>query len=154
MGKVSIASYSIVSKENKINMSSPSKSPYNVRHRNSLLTSFLHKLDALFHPRSNSITSTGYIPSITDIGFERWFQELSGENGLKFISQPRRFAHDETKYDEQYQIEPTDMRAGQGLVNLLRTYQADFSGPGLEIGCGTGRLSVGLVAEGLSRLLF
>ena len=39
------------------------------------------------------------------------------------------------------------MRSGVGLMNALKARGADFSLPALEMGCGTGKLSLGLVKE-------
>jgi tetratricopeptide (TPR) repeat protein len=67
------------------------------------------------------------------------------QDGVYFlISNPQEFAHDETKYDEQHNIAEMEMKVGRGLVKLLNEKEADFTGPALEIGCGTGLLSVGL----------
>jgi ubiquinone/menaquinone biosynthesis C-methylase UbiE len=69
----------------------------------------------------------------------------SNEN-VTYFSESRQFAHDEAEYDNQYNVDPSDLSSGKGLVNLLRKSQANFHGPALEIGCGTGLLSLGLVA--------
>ena len=82
----------------------------------------------------------------SDIG--EWLKSLTREGDILFISKPKRFAHDETKYDEYYQS-TLDLSLGRGLLNLLKEKKADFSGPALEVGCGTGILSVGLVDGGL-----
>jgi SAM-dependent methyltransferase len=79
-----------------------------------------------------------------------WLENFPIENGLRLISEARAFAHDELKYDEQYGSDSLkyDKQAegnGNGLVALLQRCSADFQGPALEIGCGTGLLSVGLV---------
>jgi len=76
----------------------------------------------------------------------RHLKSLPTEDGMVYLSQPRRFAHDETLYDQQYANEPSHFLAGRGLVKLLKSTGADFTGPALEIGCGTGLLSLGLVA--------
>lgn len=76
-----------------------------------------------------------------------WLKQWREKAGIIYVSQPHRFAHDETKYDEQYKIDPKDIQAGKGLVSLLRRRDASFRGPALEIGCGTGRLSLGLAQE-------
>lgn len=52
--------------------------------------------------------------------------------------------HAEDDYNRQYgitEIEPTE---GEGLCALLKTHQIDTNGPALEIGCGTGFLTLGL----------
>lgn len=77
-----------------------------------------------------------------------WLSTFPVVESYRAISQPAKFAHDETKYDEQYDNNPVDMSVGQGLVNLLRESNVHMSGTALEIGCGTGVLSLGLVKSG------
>jgi SAM-dependent methyltransferase len=67
------------------------------------------------------------------------------EKGFLLISQHRKYQHDEQSYDEQYQISPYDFIAGKGLLNLAQNLKLDLNNPILELGCGTGRLSVGLL---------
>jgi ubiquinone/menaquinone biosynthesis C-methylase UbiE len=73
-----------------------------------------------------------------------WLASLPIEDGFSLISRPRRFAHDESQYDAQYNSDPTNKGVGRGLVQVLKDAGADFSRPALEIGCGTGLVSVGL----------
>lgn len=61
------------------------------------------------------------------------------------ISPHRKYQHDEQSYDNQYQRSPYDYVAGKGLLNLAKSLNLDFNNPILELGCGTGRLSVGLL---------
>jgi ubiquinone/menaquinone biosynthesis C-methylase UbiE len=42
-------------------------------------------------------------------------------------------------------VDLTAIKPGNGLVNMLRETDADFDGPALEIGCGTGLISLGLL---------
>jgi ubiquinone/menaquinone biosynthesis C-methylase UbiE len=79
--------------------------------------------------------------------FFKWRDTLQQRGGAYLISEARGFAHDETDYDTQYHNDPTNLLPGQGLVRLCREYSGDFSGPAVEIGCGTGLLSLGLVKE-------
>jgi ubiquinone/menaquinone biosynthesis C-methylase UbiE len=76
-----------------------------------------------------------------------WLAGLPRQDGFVCISDARRFAHDEAKYDEQYASDPGNMQVGLGLLALLRCCGADTSGPALEIGCGTGLLSLGLAVQ-------
>jgi SAM-dependent methyltransferase len=76
-----------------------------------------------------------------------WLARLPSEEGFFHISRPRRFAHDESAYDQHYKNDPANMTVGRGLVGVLREYGAPFDGPALEVGCGTGLVSLGLVAE-------
>jgi ubiquinone/menaquinone biosynthesis C-methylase UbiE len=75
-----------------------------------------------------------------------WLALFPKKDGFPCISRPQTFAHDETRYDEQYDNKP-DMSCGNGLLTLLREMNADFEGSALEIGCGTGLLSLGLVND-------
>lgn len=79
-------------------------------------------------------------------GMAEWLAALPSEDGFLNISGAKRFAHDEAKYDEQYQNEATDMQVGQGIMNVLREAGAPFDGPALEVGCGTGLATVGMLA--------
>jgi ubiquinone/menaquinone biosynthesis C-methylase UbiE len=72
-----------------------------------------------------------------------WLSELPQEDGFYHISTPRRFAHDESKYDEQYNNRP-NLTVGKGV--LAAAAGGDTSAPALEVGCGTGLVSLGLVA--------
>ena len=74
-----------------------------------------------------------------------WLNSLPCEDGLILISKPQRYTFDETNYDEQYNVDLTAIKPGNGLVNMLRETDADFDGPALEIGCGTGLISLGLL---------
>jgi ubiquinone/menaquinone biosynthesis C-methylase UbiE len=79
--------------------------------------------------------------------FSAWLGGLPrlGEDYL--ISKPRSFAHDESDYDRQYGNEPLNFEVGEGLVEVYREFGGDFSAPALEIGSGTGLMSLGLVAS-------
>ncbi len=77
-----------------------------------------------------------------------WLSRVANEDGLFHISEAKRFAHDEAKYDGQYGNEAGDMQVGRGIVNLLKESGAPFDGPALEVGCGTGLATAGLVALG------
>ena len=78
----------------------------------------------------------------------RWLHSNTRHNGIWCLSEHKPYAHDENGYDRQYGIQPGDLKMGAGLVNLLKARDADFSLPALEVGCGTGALSLGLVATG------
>jgi len=68
------------------------------------------------------------------------------DDGVVQISPPRRFAHDESSWDEQA---PPGRHVGRGLARLIELQGGDLSGPALEIGCGTGSMTVGLCESGL-----
>lgn len=86
--------------------------------------------------------------------FNSWLGQFKEKDGIRYISETRKFAHDENKYDEQYNIDPVNTGGGKGLVALLRDLDAPFEGPALEIGCGTGYVSVGLVQENAYPITF
>ena len=75
------------------------------------------------------------------------------ETGIFEISPSRRFLHDETKYDDQYQLSAFDVGPGQRLLDLLAEDGRPMEGPAVELGCGTGLLTAGLVASGKYRPL-
>lgn len=88
-----------------------------------------------------------YIPKIArrvKIPYSIWLSILSKKNTFYSISEERRFEHDEYSYDSQYENE-MDFRSGEGLTILIEKYNLPKNKPLLEIGCGTGVLSAGLV---------
>ena len=78
-----------------------------------------------------------------------YLASLPEREGTIIISSPRPFALDEADYDRQYRLTADDLMEGRGLANLARARGTDISGPALEIGCGTGLLSLGLVESRL-----
>ncbi|MCF7760776.1 MAG: class I SAM-dependent methyltransferase [Cephaloticoccus sp.] len=76
--------------------------------------------------------------------FTSWTKTLPQWHGLLRISPERPYAHAEDLYDAQYGVGTAEPEEGQGLCILLQQQAVDTSGPALEIGCGTGRLSYGL----------
>jgi SAM-dependent methyltransferase len=82
-----------------------------------------------------------------------WLARLPREDGFYCISAARRFAHDEEGYDAQYANE-ANLSVGRGVIAAAlgtsgsgTSEEADLSGPALEIGCGTGLVSLGLAAH-------
>ena len=67
------------------------------------------------------------------------------------ISAARAYMHDETDYDRQYGLEkfPIDelTREAGHLMDICRKHGLPQGAPVLEIGCGTGRISVGLALQ-------
>ncbi|MGD0915982.1 MAG: class I SAM-dependent methyltransferase [Thermodesulfobacteriota bacterium] len=77
----------------------------------------------------------------------RCLESFPIKDNFFYVSSPQKYARDETKYDDQYKVDTPGRRYGEGLINLLQQKDATFEGPALEIGCGTGLLSVGLVTK-------
>lgn len=77
--------------------------------------------------------------------FNEWLAALPRRDGHACISEARRFQHDETAYDEQYGNEPDNLACGRGAAEFASECGIDANGPALEIGCGTGLMSLGLV---------
>src|SRR5918911_175299 len=73
-----------------------------------------------------------------------WLDGFPQDDSVALISENRPFAHEEGAYDEQYAIQAAD-DSGIGIANLLRRFDSDFGGPALELGCGTGKSTVGFV---------
>ncbi|MBA4135789.1 MAG: hypothetical protein C0518_00570 [Opitutus sp.] len=76
--------------------------------------------------------------------FNQWLDSLPQWRGMLRISPERPYAHAEDQYDSQYGISAPDPEEGQGLCALLEQQGIDTTGPALEIGCGTGRLTFGI----------
>jgi ubiquinone/menaquinone biosynthesis C-methylase UbiE len=75
----------------------------------------------------------------------QWLEAHPRHDQFFEISPTRAFAHPEEAYDKQYGNYVADYTVGQGVAALLRRRGCDTNGPALEIGCGTGRLTLGLV---------
>lgn len=84
--------------------------------------------------------------------FSDWLGSLKIESGYPAASELRSFAHDEDDYDARHLV-TGDPVLGRGMVELLRAEGIPMTHPILEIGCGTGALSVGLAAYHTSPLL-
>jgi ubiquinone/menaquinone biosynthesis C-methylase UbiE len=76
-----------------------------------------------------------------------WLDAFPQDDGVALISENRPFFHEEGAYDDQYAIQAAD-DSGLGIANLLGKFGADFEGPVLELGCGTGKATVGLCKSG------
>src|SRR5579862_9047284 len=77
----------------------------------------------------------------------RFLKSYPSADGVVQMSEPRAYTFDEADYDNQYKLDPGNLSVGKGLVEMCRRSKADFRGPALEIGCGSGLLSLGLVAQ-------
>ena len=77
--------------------------------------------------------------------FNDWISARPRWHGWLQLSQERAYAHAEENYDQQYGVVAPEPEDGEGLCSLINTHGIDTSGPALEIGCGTGRLTYGLV---------
>lgn len=75
---------------------------------------------------------------------DKWLNGATTKDSIHYLTTPRDYLHAEEGYDEQYGIVENDFSYGNGLGNLLESWNCDFSAPALEIGCGTGVLSLGM----------
>ncbi len=78
---------------------------------------------------------------------EAWVRTFPVDDGIFRVSEARRYNSDEGAYNARYGGESADRTPGEGLVALARESGADFAGAALEVGCGTGKASAGLVAS-------
>ena len=76
--------------------------------------------------------------------------DKAGEDhdGILLLSDNRAYAHEESAYDAQYENAELDTEPGRRLIEILTEAGIGAKGRLLEIGCGTGLLSVGLSAIG------
>jgi SAM-dependent methyltransferase len=81
-----------------------------------------------------------------------FLQNCPQKEGVFEISKPRFFQHPEQAYDAQYGIDALDLpyhrREGKALLDLCEEFGYDRTNPALEIGCGTGRISLSLILSG------
>jgi ubiquinone/menaquinone biosynthesis C-methylase UbiE len=91
-------------------------------------------------------TAASAVPGPVPAALPSWLADLRREEGFFCISSPRRYAHAESGYDEHYKSDPANMIVGRGVINLLRERGASMDGPAIEVGCGTGQVSLGLAA--------
>lgn len=79
-------------------------------------------------------------------------EKFPRQHGIFSISQSRFFQHPEEAYDAQYGNDTLDLqyyrREGNALLDLCDEFGYDRANPALEIGCGTGRVSLSLILSG------
>jgi glycosyltransferase involved in cell wall biosynthesis/ubiquinone/menaquinone biosynthesis C-methylase UbiE len=80
---------------------------------------------------------------------EDWLNSAIFTDSIYYLTPPRDYHHEEAGYDAQYGISPDNVSYGNGLGNLLISRGCDFSAPALEIGCGTGLLTLGMCQKNL-----
>ena len=68
-------------------------------------------------------------------------------NDIVQLSSNREYAHAEEAYDAQYDNETYDLAPGLRIVELLKEVGVAAGGRLLEIGCGSGYLSLGIAAS-------
>jgi len=98
-----------------------------------------------FNEVSANDKKRGSMPNDNSEDLLSWLQRFPTEDNAAQISKPRRFAHDENSWDEKRPPRPD---VGRGLLRLMELQGGDLSGPALEIGCGTGAITVGLCESG------
>jgi ubiquinone/menaquinone biosynthesis C-methylase UbiE len=80
-------------------------------------------------------------------GLPGWLADLPKEDGFVHISRPRRYAFDEGGYDAYYSSDPANLMVGRGVVAVAREAGGPTDGAALEVGCGTGLVSLGLIEQ-------
>lgn len=79
--------------------------------------------------------------------FDAWFAARPTNAGFTQISQERSYAFVEEDYDRQYNNLDDYPAEGVGLCRVLQQHNVDLTGPALEVGCGTGKLTSGMALE-------
>jgi len=74
-----------------------------------------------------------------------WLSGAPARDGMIELSPSRAYLHDEAAYDARYDSDPDNLEPGRGVCALVRRFEGDTSLPALEVGCGTGLASLGLV---------
>lgn len=94
-------------------------------------------------------------PSAPVCAVDRWLDSLDQTDGIHLVSEPRPFGLDEATFDAGLRLDERAEGVGGGLIALLRQESCDFTLPALEIGCGSGTVSIGLARHGsFPRLVF
>ena len=79
--------------------------------------------------------------------FASWFDDLPEESGVRLISKVRAFSHAEDLYDSLTGEQP-NLSAGAGAIEVLKHHGWRGGRTALELGCGTGKLTIGIAARG------
>ncbi len=84
---------------------------------------------------------------MSSTNFEQWLEaHPRSPHGYPQISPVRPYAHLESEYDKQYDVSPDALSAGRGLIQLAMHLGLPASVL-VEIGCGTGNLTLGYCAD-------
>ena len=79
--------------------------------------------------------------------FREFLNTFPEKDGIICFSDERLFQHDEGDYDAQYNSSTPSNDLGVGVLKLLRFSDCQFGKPAIEIGCGTGIVSKGLLSR-------
>lgn len=82
-------------------------------------------------------------PEITE--YFGWLSTYPKRTFFYEFSAHRTYDTDESAYDSQYNITPLDFHSGKLVIEMLDSVAPELTGICLEIGCGTGRLTAGLL---------
>ncbi|KJS02862.1 MAG: hypothetical protein VR65_03725 [Desulfobulbaceae bacterium BRH_c16a] len=93
---------------------------------------------------TNSTNLSGLPLEDSTEAVDKWLHEAVVEDSIYYLTPPRDYQHEEQGYDLQYGIAADDFTYGNGLGRLLMSRNCDFSAPALEIGSGTGVLTLGM----------
>lgn len=79
--------------------------------------------------------------------FREFITSFPEKDGMVYLSDERFFQHNEDDYDTQYDNSKQSDDLGIGVIKLLRASGCTFGKPAIEVGCGTGIVSRGLLSR-------
>lgn len=94
---------------------------------------------------STITSSNNGLANSNRVSLDAFWNTLPSKDGTIYISDERFFQHEEEAYDDQYSNDPATTSVGVGVINLLNAFNCNFDGAAIEIGCGTGIVSRGML---------
>ncbi len=111
-----------------------------------LFSSSIDSKNGTKHTSSNGSIVSG--KETVNIGkFREFLKTFPSKDGMIYLSDERFFQHNEEDYDTQYDNSAQSDDLGVGVIKLLRASGCSFGKPAIEIGCGTGIVSRGLLSR-------